>query len=136
MKAFLVEEEKILEEKAGHFQSADIEIINSRLILMKDVIWSLEKDILGNVEKIASLTGLDNVNQLRPESYQKYRNINFLMNCLDRLEVRGRDSAGIQISFSLPDPAAFGKIQGTLHDKGLYDAFSKRICNVVLYVFC
>ena len=128
MKAFLAEEEKILEEKAGHFQSADMEIINSRLILMKDVIWSLEKDILGNVEKIASLTGLDNVNQLRPESYQKYRNINFLMNCLDRLEVRGRDSAGIQISFSLPDRAAFEKIQGTLHDKGLYDAFSKRIC--------
>ena len=128
MKAFLVEEEKILEEKAGHFQSADIEIINSRLILMKDVIWSLEKDILGNVEKIASLTGLDNVNQLRPESYQKYRNINFLMNCLDRLEVRGRDSAGIQISFSFPDRAAFEKIQGALHDKGLYDAFSKRIC--------
>ncbi len=96
---------ELSEERAGHFQSVDMEIINSRLILMKDVIWSLEKDILGNVEKIASLTGLDIVNQLRPESYRKYKNINFLMNCLDRLEVRGRDSAGLQISFSLSDRA-------------------------------
>ena len=55
MKAFLAEEEKILEENAGHFQSVDMEIINSRLILMKDVIWSLEKDILGNVEKIRKI---------------------------------------------------------------------------------
>lgn len=127
MKAFLGEEEKILEENAGHFQSSDMEIINSRLILMKDVIWGLEKDILGNVEKIASLTGLDDVSQLRPEAYRKYKNINFLMNCLDRLEVRGRDSAGIQISFSLPDRAAFEGMESALHDKGLYENFSKRI---------
>jgi glucosamine--fructose-6-phosphate aminotransferase (isomerizing) len=127
MKAFMTEEEKMLEENAGHFSTADMEIINSRLILMKDVIWSLEKDILGNVEKIASLTGLDDISQLRPEAYRKYKNINFLMNCLDRLEVRGRDSAGLQISFTFPDKAAFEKIQGALQDKGLHDDFSKRI---------
>ena len=126
MNRFLTEEEKILEENAGHFSTADMEIINSRLILMKDVIWSLEKDLLGNIEKITSLAGVDGVSQIIPESYRKYKSINFLMNCLDRLEVRGRDSAGIQISFSLHGSEAFEKILGTLKDKGLYDDFSER----------
>ena len=38
--------------------------------------------------------------------------MNSLLNCLDRLEVRGRDSAGIQISFVPADAGAVGGAHG------------------------
>ncbi len=127
MKAFFLDEEKCLEENAGNFPTEETETINSRHILMKDIIWGLEKDVLENIEKIRGLSGAGSVNEISPESFIKYKKINFLLNCLDRLEVRGRDSAGIQISFRLPDTASFENILSALKEKGLYDDYSTRI---------
>jgi len=127
MKAFFLDEEKCLEENAGNFPTEETETINSRHILMKDIIWGLEKDVLENIEKIRRLSGAGSVNEISRESFTKYKRINFLLNCLDRLEVRGRDSAGIQISFRLPDTASFENILSALKEKGLYDYYSTRI---------
>ena len=126
MKAFYTDEEKCLEENAGNFSTGDMETINSRHILMKDIIWSLEKDVHDNFGRIVSLTGAGGVDEISPESFIKYKKINFLLNCLDRLEVRGRDSAGIQISFIFRDSTAFEEVLRVLKEKGLYDDFSRR----------
>ena len=101
MKLFLAEEEKILEDNAARFTSTDLEIINSRIILFKDIQWILEKDILDNFAKIIDLSGAKEITALNPAAFKKYRQINLLLNALDRLEVRGRDSAGLQIVFTL-----------------------------------
>ncbi|HET6460715.1 MAG TPA: SIS domain-containing protein [Syntrophales bacterium] len=127
MKAFFLDQEKSLEENAGNFPTEETETINSRHILMKDIIWGLEKDVLENIEKIRRLSQAGNGAEISPESFAKYKRINFLLNCLDRLEVRGRDSAGIQVSFRLPDTASFEKILAVLKEKGLYDDYSRRI---------
>ena len=127
MKVFFLEEEKCLEENAGNFPTEETETINGRHILMKDIIWGLEKDVLENIEKIRRLSGAGGVKEISSESFKKYKKINFLLNCLDRLEVRGRDSAGMQMSFRLPDTASFEKILGVLKEKGLYDDYSARI---------
>jgi len=127
MKAFLAVEEKCLEEHAGYFSTGDMEMINSRLIIIKDIIWSLEKDILDNTERIVQLAGAARANEISPASLKKYRKINSLLNCLDRLEVRGRDSTGIQISFTLRDRSVLIEITETLKHRGLYDDFLKRI---------
>ena len=127
MKAFFLDEEKRLEENAGNFPTEETETINSSHILMKDIIWGLEKDVLENIEKIRRLAGADSVNEISPESFTKYKRINFLLNCLDRLEVRGRDSAGMQISFRLPDTASLENILNVFKEKGLYDDYSTRI---------
>jgi glucosamine--fructose-6-phosphate aminotransferase (isomerizing) len=127
MKVFFLEEEKCLEENAGNFPTEETETINSRHILIKDIIWGLEKDVLENIEKIRGLSGAGGVKEISPESFIKYKKINFLLNCLDRLEVRGRDSAGMQISFRLPDTASFENILSLLKEKGLYDDYSARI---------
>ncbi|MCX5845541.1 MAG: SIS domain-containing protein [Deltaproteobacteria bacterium] len=126
MKAFFAEEEKCLEENAGNFSTGDMETINSRHILMKDIIWSLEKDVHDNFGRIVSLAGAGGVDEISPESFIKYKKINFLLNCLDRLEVRGRDSAGIQISFTFRDSTAFEEVLKVLKEKGLYDDFARR----------
>ncbi|HVO65796.1 MAG TPA: hypothetical protein VMT12_04860, partial [Syntrophales bacterium] len=127
MKVFFGDEEKCLEENAGNFSTGDMETINSRHILMKDIIWGLEKDILDNIGRIIKLTGAGGVNEISPEMFKKYKKINFLLNCIDRLEVRGRDSAGIQISLAFPDGAIFERVLKVLKEKGLYEDFSKRI---------
>ncbi len=51
MNSFLAAQEKLLEENAIKFTSTDLEIINSRIILIKDIVWILGKDILSNFEK-------------------------------------------------------------------------------------
>jgi glucosamine--fructose-6-phosphate aminotransferase (isomerizing) len=124
--AFIAEEQNFLENGAASFATGDLEIINSRLTRMKDVCWALEKDILDNIGRILKLSGAERPEDLAPEAFSKYRKINFLLNSLDRLEVRGRDSAGIQISFRLPGPGDLADILARLGQKGLHDEFRRR----------
>jgi glucosamine--fructose-6-phosphate aminotransferase (isomerizing) len=127
MKLFLAEEQAGLENRAAHFSTGDLETINSRLTRMKDVCWALERDILDNIGRILRLTGSERPEDLTPEAFRKYRKINFLLNGLDRLEVRGRDSAGIQISLTLPTSLDFSEVLGRLKERGLYEDFRRRV---------
>ncbi|MHB9096965.1 MAG: class II glutamine amidotransferase domain-containing protein, partial [Syntrophales bacterium] len=126
MHEFLLTEEAILEEKAGHFSTADIEAVNRGLVLIRDLVWGLDHDILDNVQRIVSLAGACGVAEVDPEALPKYRKINTLLNCLDRLEVRGRDSAGIQISFVPADAGAALEILRSLREKGLEGELRRR----------
>ncbi|HBI47616.1 MAG TPA: glutamine--fructose-6-phosphate aminotransferase, partial [Smithella sp.] len=126
MKLFLAEEENILEDNAARFTSTDLEIINSRIILFKDIQWILEKDILANFPKICDLSGAKKISELKPASFKKYRQINLLLNALDRLEVRGRDSAGLQIVFTLEKEKDMENILLKLKEKGLYEDYLTR----------
>ena len=126
MAAFLAGEEALLEAEAGRFNTAEMEIITGRLILLKDVLWGLERDILANIEKILHLADATKVGELTPESFSKYARINFLLNCIDRLEVRGRDSAGIQVSLTLEDRSAMDRILEQLRGEGLHGEFARR----------
>jgi glucosamine--fructose-6-phosphate aminotransferase (isomerizing) len=123
MNLFLAAQEKMLEENAVGFASSDLEIINSRIILIKDIVWSLEKDILSNFEKIIDISGVKNASAINSASFKKYRKINFLLNALDRLEVRGRDSAGLQIVFVLEQGKALENLTSNLKEKGLYEDY-------------
>jgi glucosamine--fructose-6-phosphate aminotransferase (isomerizing) len=123
MRDFLSEEEKVLEEQADHFHTDELEIIYSRIVLIKDILWTLEKDFLQNIKKIKALCP----GTISQEGLRKYREINYLLNCLDRLEVRGRDSAGIQISFTLSDPESLHAIFREFNNRDLYNAFLTRL---------
>jgi glucosamine--fructose-6-phosphate aminotransferase (isomerizing) len=126
MAELLRREESTVEEQANAFSTEDMEIINSRLILLKDILWSLEKDILSNLEKIEKLSGQDHREEVSPVAFEKYRKINYLLNALDRLEVRGRDSAGIQLSFTLKKKEDLERVLAELRAKNLYDDFTRR----------
>jgi glucosamine--fructose-6-phosphate aminotransferase (isomerizing) len=123
MNAFILREDKLLEKKAYHFSTESLETINSRLILLKDICWSLEKDILDNLSKIEGLSGTRDVSG---EGFRIYAQVNYLLNCLDRIEVRGRDSAGIQIAFTFADSRSFEKMLESLRRKNLHEYFLKR----------
>ncbi len=123
MRVFLSAEESLLEENADHFHTDELEIIYSRIVQIKDILWGLEKDFLDNIEKIKALSP----ESLSAESFRKFREINFLLNCLDRLEVRGRDSAGLQISFTPEDDVDLDRILAALKEQDLYETFLARV---------
>ena len=114
----------------ANFSSSDLEIINSRIILFKDIQWSLEKDVLDNFAKIIDLSGAKNSTAISPAAFKKYRQINLLLNSLNRLEVRGRDSAGLQITFTLKKRSRHGKypvwLTGERIIRGLFKAVAER----------
>jgi glucosamine--fructose-6-phosphate aminotransferase (isomerizing) len=72
------------------------EIIIKRINLLKDIHWSLKEETLKNLEKIEELSTSTNAD-IPFLAFKQIKNINTLFNNLDRLEVRGRDSAGISV---------------------------------------
>ncbi len=127
MHAFLAEEERVLEGHAGRFSAAGLEAVHRGLLLIRDLVWGLDRDILENVGKIVRLAGAGGVGEVPPEAFPKCRELNFLLNSLDRLEVRGRDSAGIQISFVPADAAAFRDILEGIAKVGLEGELRRRM---------
>lgn len=125
MKTFLQREEAALEEAAPYFTTDHLETINRRMVLLRDIVWGIEQDVLKTVSQITDLAGADDI-ALGPDSLMKYRKINYLLNCLNRLEVRGRDSAGIQVSFTARDGNAFREIIRRLRETNLYEEFTRR----------
>ena len=61
MKAFLSAEETLLEEQAGLLSTADLEAVNRGLVLIRDLVWGLEHDILDNIGRIVDLAGVGGV---------------------------------------------------------------------------
>ena len=127
MHAFLSAEEALLEERAGRLSTTDSEVVNRGLVIIRDLVWGLEHDILGNIERIVQLAGAAAVADVDPEALPKYRKINALLNCLDRLEVRGRDSAGIEIAFLPADVEAVEGLMTGLMKRGFDDELRRRL---------
>ncbi len=71
----------------------DVEELNRGLIVLRDALWSIERDRLRTAREVAILAGPD----AGAASVAAYLSIQQALSNLDRLEVRGRDSAGLHI---------------------------------------
>lgn len=127
MRAFLAAEESLLERETVALSTADLEVVNRGLVTLRDLAWGLERDILDNVRKIVGLAGVAAVGQLAPEALAKYRKINGLLNSLDRLEVRGRDSAGLSLAFVPADAGSVADLLSELRRRGHGEELCRRM---------
>ncbi|MDE0580664.1 MAG: SIS domain-containing protein [bacterium] len=90
-----------LDQSAGDRAS---EAVNAALIQMKDAVWAIGNDRLNTADAVAELAG--------PSPAQSalgvFSSVQIALSALDRLEVRGRDSAGLHLLVSDHglDPAA------------------------------
>jgi len=100
------------------------EIIIKRISLLKDICWSLKEEILQNIEKIRELSTFTNRN-IPFLAFTQLKSINTLFNNLDRLEVRGRDSAGISI-IAVVGNKDYLEFEKELTKKSLLDELSAR----------
>ncbi|MBU0996333.1 MAG: SIS domain-containing protein [Proteobacteria bacterium] len=105
-------EENALVEQTGFLDSAETDIVSKRIEDLKDIRWTLEAEILKNIDKITGLL-CANGDKLPADTIRVYKKINAVLNAIDRLEVRGRDSAGISILF--------------VFEKETFDQFKKKL---------
>ncbi len=102
-------EAKLLSQRMGHIPAQSLELMTARIEKLKDIAWCIRREIIHNIEKIKELCpGLNHSSA--PATVSIFKKINAVLNSLDRLEVRGRDSAGISLMFVL-NKAEFEKFE-------------------------
>lgn len=124
LSALAVSEEERLDRKAGALSTEQAELANGFLSRLRDASWSLERDLLGALERGNDFFG--GRGHLSRGIAQKFRKIDLLLNALDRLEVRGRDSAGIQIALALENRESWEALYADLEDCGLSTDLARR----------
>jgi glucosamine--fructose-6-phosphate aminotransferase (isomerizing) len=117
-------------KQMGLLTAAQVEAISARIELLKDITWCLKTEVSENVTKIQAL--LASVPKpLSLDVVSIYKNINAVLNSIDRLEVRGRDSAGISLMFIM-DATIFEEFKQELDKAGLQKELEHRSQPTVL----
>ncbi|HSL72875.1 MAG TPA: SIS domain-containing protein [Ilumatobacteraceae bacterium] len=91
--AFASAQEQDLDANVGALDPLALEAANAALIELKDVLWAVRSDRLGAVAAVEALAGRDAL----PTQQAGYLAVHQALAGIDRLEVRGRDSAGLHV---------------------------------------
>lgn len=121
----LESESKWLIDNMGRLSPEAVDTISCRIESLKDIAWCLDSEIIDNVTKVKALMKA----QHEPPSNAQVniiKHINAALNSLDRLEVRGRDSAGISLMFILNE-TEYDKFMKRIQSKHLADQLKKRM---------
>lgn len=78
---------------AGAVDDVNFDIVNAEVLRAADAAWTITRDRLGAAQSIRQLAG----GHLGPGAVSHWWSIHAALSALDRLEVRGRDSAGLQV---------------------------------------
>jgi glucosamine--fructose-6-phosphate aminotransferase (isomerizing) len=105
----------------------EIEVAGAELIAVRDALWSVRHDRLRTAVEVAALCGRD----AGPAATAGYLAVQQSLSALDRLEVRGRDSAGLHLfvwhhGLSVDDPAVSSLLAQRTQDP-LFQSGSVRI---------
>jgi len=88
--------EKNLKGLLGRTASKDLACMSTLIDALKDAHWCLGTELSDNLDKVRHLVGfVKDTPSIALVSF--YREINAVLNSIDRLEVRGRDSAGVSV---------------------------------------
>ena len=79
--------------ESGDLDPLDFERRSADAIALRDVLWALRHDRLRTAREVSALAGRD----ASAGAVSAYLAIQQSLSAIDRLEVRGRDSAGIQV---------------------------------------
>jgi glutamine---fructose-6-phosphate transaminase (isomerizing) len=72
----------------------EIEAVNAALVACKDAVWAIRNDRIGSARAVIDLVG---ASPCGPAALAAFHSIQIALSALDRLEVRGRDSAGLHV---------------------------------------
>ena len=130
LSTLLQREQARLSQQVGSLETHVVDLISTRIEALKDMRWCLDVELTGNIGRIRSLIP-DSADPGPDSRITVLRQINAVLNSIDRLEVRGRDSAGISILFIMP-AEAYETISAELDQKGLTTDFQRRMDRDVL----
>jgi glutamine---fructose-6-phosphate transaminase (isomerizing) len=120
------------ELEAGTVDGDELERRNVESIALRDALWAVRHDRLRTARDVAALAGRD----ASAGAIAGYLAVQQSLSALDRLEVRGRDSAGIHVfvhdhGLDLTDPAIRSVIGDRSQDP-TYQSGSVRVADGVL----
>ncbi|HEY5076694.1 MAG TPA: SIS domain-containing protein [Acidimicrobiia bacterium] len=78
---------------ASALDGADVEALNAALITCKDALWSIRRDRIDLAVAIEDLLGATS----GAAALEAFHSVQVTLSAIDRLEVRGRDSAGLHL---------------------------------------
>ncbi len=95
-----------IDSTPGSITPDELERVNAGAGRLKDRLWAVQHDRLGTARELASLAG----STRRDSAIESYGSIQTALAAIDRLEVRGRDSAGVHVlvwdhGLDLDDPS-------------------------------
>lgn len=96
---------------------------NAILIQLRDIVWRIQEEHQKNLQAISVLAGKE-LSLLNAKQIQTYRRINTIFNMINRLEIRGRDSAGIVISMTI---TRWQELQQELARQNLAQEYQQRL---------
>ena len=70
-----------------------LEAVNAALVRAKDAVWAVGRDRLRTAREVAALAGADP----SVAAIEAFHSVQVALSAIDRLEVRGRDSAGLHV---------------------------------------
>ncbi len=113
-----------LSERFAGIIKAEKDAMSLKTEMLKDIAWCLNAELSDNIEKIRTL-----MSHTEPcfDTVTLFKKINSVLNSIDRLEVRGRDSAGISLMFVL-DASEFENFTTLLAQNSLSEEWDQR-CN-------
>ena len=118
----------------GRLSTGEVDTMIERIDQLRDVAWCLGKEVLPNVEKVRHLlAGGNRIPDIRSTGI--FKNINTVLNGIDRLEVRGRDSAGMSLMFNL-DGKDYRAFRTALSERNLSGEMGARCSQDVLANGC
>ncbi len=85
--------ERALDTNGSNVAAGKLEELNAALIRLKDATWAVRQDRLRTFRAVVDLAGRD----AGEAAVRAYLALQVALSALDRLEVRGRDSAGLHI---------------------------------------
>ncbi len=130
MTQLLDDQTALFKKEISHFSSRDVETVSLRLEKLADIHWCLKNEILDNISVIENLA-IDLENSGNTKGLYIFKRINAVLNSLDRLEVRGRDSAGISVIFTFTKKE-FENFRTGLIKAGLSERLKQRTNHTVL----
>jgi len=95
----------------------ELEAVNAALLRAKDAAWAVHNDRLRTARAVGDLAGAD----AGVAAIEAFTSVQVALSALDRLEVRGRDSAGLHLlvrghGLDLADPATAGLVERRASD--------------------
>lgn len=111
----------------GRFRDQqEVESVNALITAGRDLSWRLEFDILGNLQPVRELLGGDSASGFPLEVWSHGWGLNLVLNNVNRLEVRGRDSAGVAVYVHFPSSEKLESFLSEWSEPNDADALSYR----------
>lgn len=114
----------------GRLPADAIDVMIRRVEIIKDVLWCLKYEICENLARVQELIHPENIHPSFG-MFSVFKKTNTVLNSMDRLEVRGRDSAGISQVFVLDGPE-YERFQRAVAERGLSQDLSARTNQEIL----